>query len=441
MADAAPGDDGRVATSGSRQVLAYGMLGLPLAFAALPIYVFVPKLYSETLGLSLTLVGAVLLISRILDAITDPLIGVLSDRFAARRVWVAGSLPLLALGMPALLAPPDGAGGLWLAAALFVVTLGYSLATINYNAWGAEVAGDTQLRTRLVAAREGFALLGVICAAVLPGALASGFGDGLARLGWLFLPLLVFGTVITFGFGARPAPVSAAKAAPWSWRALGEAFSDRPFRRLVMVFACNGIAAALPSATVLFFIADVLKLETWSGGFLALYFIAAALGVPMWTGLAARLGKRHAWLLSMILSVAVFAWAYRLGAGDGLAFAAICLFSGVALGADLVLPAAMLADRIAARREASGSGAASVGGAAFGWWNFVVKSNLALAAGLALPVLGLFGYAPGSGEAAALASLSVVYALVPVALKLLAAVLLLCLIERDVSPGRVSWAS
>lgn len=437
MADGAATAVDSGAPAAPPRVWAYGVLGFPLAFAALPIYVFVPKLYSDTLGLSLTLVGAVLLLSRVLDALTDPLIGVLADRFIARRVWVAGSLPLLAAGMPALLAPPDGAGGAWLAGALFVVTLGYSLATINYNAWGAEVVGDTHLRTRLVASREGFALVGVVCAAVLPGVLASGFGDGLARLGWLFLPLLVVASVLTFGFGARPAPMGAATPTPWSWRVLGAAFADRRFSRLLVVFACNGVAAALPSATVLFFIADVLRLESWSGGFLALYFMAAALGVPVWTRFASRVGKRQAWLLSMLVSVAVFAWAYRLGAGDGLAFAAICVFSGVALGADLVLPASMLADRIAARRAES----ASVGGAAFGWWNFVVKSNLALAAGLALPVLSLFGYAPGNDDAAALAGLSAVYALVPVALKLLAAVLLLCLIERDVSPGRLSWAS
>ena len=49
-----------VAGAGRGALAAYGALGLPLAFAALPIYVHVPRLYAEGLGLSLALVGAVL---------------------------------------------------------------------------------------------------------------------------------------------------------------------------------------------------------------------------------------------------------------------------------------------------------------------------------------------------------------------------------------------
>lgn len=55
-------------------LLAYGALGLPLAFAALPVYVHVPKLYSESLGMSLSLVGAVLLLARLADAAIDPVL-------------------------------------------------------------------------------------------------------------------------------------------------------------------------------------------------------------------------------------------------------------------------------------------------------------------------------------------------------------------------------
>ena len=87
--------------------------------------------------------------------------------------------------------------------------------------------------------------------------------------------------------------------------------------------------------------------------------------------------------------------------------------SGAALGADLALPPAILADRLA--RYAGGG--ASPAGAWFGWWNLVTKANLALAAGLALPLLGWLGYAPGARDAAALDALAAVYALLPVLLK------------------------
>ena len=143
----------------------------------------------------------------------------------------------------------------------------------------------------------------------------------------------------------------------------------------------------MPATTVLFFVDDVIGAGARAGWFLAAYFVAGGFSLPLWVALARRWGKAHAWLLGMAVSVIAFAWAAGLGTGDDVAFALICLASGLALGADLALPPAILADQLA-RGEAGA-------GACFGWWNFVTKANLALAAGLALPLLALLGYAPG----------------------------------------------
>jgi Na+/melibiose symporter-like transporter len=115
----------------------------------------------------------------------------------------------------------------------------------------------------------------------------------------------------------------------------------------------------------------------------------------------------------MALSMFAFAGASLLGSGDLWPFALICLASGLALGADLALPAAIAADLGERQGQA---------GACFGVWNFVAKLNLALAAGLALPFLGWLGYVPGSGDG--LASLTFAYALLPLAFKALAGLLL-----------------
>jgi Na+/melibiose symporter-like transporter len=121
----------------------------------------------------------------------------------------------------------------------------------------------------------------------------------------------------------------------------------------------------------------------------------------------------------MGLAVASFVWATFLGAGDVAAYAAVCVASGVALGADLTLPGALLAGVI--QRAGHGQQAE---GAYFGWWNFATKLNLALAAGIALPVLGWFGYSPGARDGAALQALTLAYCALPCALKLLAGALL-----------------
>ncbi|MCK9985481.1 MAG: glycoside/pentoside/hexuronide:cation symporter, GPH family [Azoarcus sp.] len=397
--------------------LAYGVLGLPLAFAALPIYVHAPKLYADGLGLPLAAIGAVLLGVRIVDAVTDPLIGWASDRFVARRAWIVAALPLLAAGFIALLGPPAGAGLLWLAASLLLVTLGYSLATINYAAWGAELADTPDGRTRVVASREGFALAGVVLAAGLPSVLGDDSATGLVLLGWIFPLILLLGAGLTLRFAPAVAKVEGSAVSLRS--AMRDALACHPFARLLVVFAANGIAAAIPAATVLFFVSDVLQAESASGLFLALYFVAGAASMPLWVRCASVFGKLGAWLLAMLLAMVVFAWAATLGAGDLRSFALICVLSGAALGADLALPAAMLADLLARERSAGPRA-----GAWFGWWNLVSKANLAIAAGLALPLLDRLGYAPGTRDPDALAVLAGVYALLPVALKALAAALL-----------------
>ncbi|MDP5238154.1 MFS transporter [Uliginosibacterium sp. 31-16] len=390
---------------------AYGLLGLPLAFVALPIYVHVPKLYAD-FGLSLSAIGAVLLLARIWDAVIDPLIGALGDRWGLRRAAIFAAVPLLTAGLLGLLHPPAGEASVArLLGMLLIVYLGYSLAAVNHHAWGAELSSHTHLRTRIVAVREGFALLGVVLAAALPSFMGATLAEGLGRLSWLFVVILLLSAAALIA--VPQAPVSNAPALRGT---LIQALFKGRFLRLLGVFALSGIAAAIPASLVLFFVADVLQAGAYSGGYLALYFVAGAAGLPLWVWLSRRIGKLRAWGAGMALSILVFVWAGTLGAGDLIPFGVICALSGLALGADLALPPSALADVI----EREGGGAGSY----FGWWNFVSKLNLALAAGLSLPLLAWLGYVPGSTDAQGHVALAWVYAGVPAILKCMALALL-----------------
>lgn len=398
------------------RILAYGLLGLPLAFAALPIYVHVPRYYAEVSGMPLALLGVILLGTRLLDAGIDPWLGWLADRVARPRMVAIALLPF-ALGFVALLNPPSHNVAYWLVGALTLTYIGFSAASVAYQAWGADIGLNSGLRTRLTAAREGFGLLGVVLAAALPALLAPEMSQGIERLSWILPPLLLVVAIITFSQSAagslvQPETIPSATAQPLI-PSLRRVFADSAFRRLLAVFIANGIAAALPATLFLFFVADVLQLEKASGPLLALYFIAGAASLPLWVKLSARFGRVYAWLGAIVLSIIAFASASQLGSGDLWPFAAICVASGLALGADLALPAAIAADLGERQGQA---------GTCFGVWNFIAKLNLALAAGLALPLLALLDYVPGSG--AGLASLTFAYALLPLAFKALAGLLL-----------------
>ena len=411
------------------QVAAYGLLGLPLAFAALPVYVYAPKFYAG-LGLSLAASGAILLVARLADAFIDPWLGNWSDRVRHRKRFIALFLVPLGLGMVALFHPPavtEAVIAWWLCASLGVVYLGFSAANIAYQAWGARIAADAHTRTLVSASREGLGLAGVVLASLLPQLLAPAATPtveaGLPQASVVFIAILAACAAATLAFapehngpdnGSKSA--SSGHAAPPGATSLRGTLASARLRSLLTVFALNGIASSIPATLFLFFVADVLQAQATSGRFLALYFLAAACALPLWVHAARRFGKRRAWLASMLLAVAAFAWAFLLGAGDSAAFTVICLASGIALGADLALPPSLLADVI--ERDA----ATGREGAYFGVWNLVTKLNLALAAGLALPALAWAGYRPGAGNVAALA---IAYCLVPCALKLCAAGLLL----------------
>lgn len=382
--------------------------------AALPIYVHVPKLYAE-LGLPLSALGVLLLVLRFADAVVDPLLGRWSDHLTTRFSAIAVATAALLLGMMALLNPSVSpvSLGAWLTGSLILVYFGFSLATIAYGAWGAELPPDSTARTRLTASREAAGLLGVLVAAALPTVLAGSSqetGLGLARFSWLFALVLIIALFALWRL--REAKVSIHQPT-----ALLGVLKDTRFVALLAVFALNGIASAIPATLLLFFVDDVLRAKEWEPVFLVSYFLAGALAMPLWVMLAARLGKIKAWGIGMALAILAFSWAASFGAGDRIGFLVVCIASGIALGADLALPPALLADAIEQQNAREQTGGY------FGIWTFATKANLALAAGLALPVVSAFGYRSGE-PASNVAALTLAYTVLPCVLKLAALALL-----------------
>ena len=404
--------------------LRYGALGFALAFVALPLYVTLPAHYAQQYGVPLALLGAVLLLARTLDALVDPWIGRRCDVWlngAPGRLlgWMLVAALLLVGGFTALFFPPlRGSSALlaWCALWLVVTYLGYSLLSVLHQAWGARLGGDAVQQTRIVAWREGFALAGVICASILPALFGLAITAGVLALA-LVVGLALLRLVPRMQSPTQPPTqprqlVPAAEPALAVWRVPA-------FRRLLAVYVLNGIAAAIPATLLLFFVRDRLQTPGLEGLYLGAYFAAAALSLPFWLRAVARLGQARAWSLGMLLALLAFGWAAALGAGDRIAFTLVCLASGAALGADLAIPGAMLSLVV---QQAGLAGRAE--GAFFGWWNAANKINLALAAGLALPLLQWLGYAPGQRSDAALQALTLAYCVLPCLLKLSAAALL-----------------
>lgn len=397
-------------------LLQYSLIATPLAFAALPVYLHAPEFYASELGVSIGALGVALLALRIVDAVQDPVIGILSDRWHRRRrqVMLLG-LALLALGFWMVFHPSAARPVAWFAVSIFICTTGFSIVSINFQALGGLWQSTAAERTRVTGWREAFGLAGLLLAALAPTMLGK---DDDARqafhlLALLYQPLLAVAFVALL-IWLRQATIQApaAGAKPLPIKLLRSGWNLRFFA----IYTCNAFASSIPAVLVLFFINDRLEAERLTGLFLMLYFASGASAMPLWQWLAKALGKERAWLCGMWLAVTTFIWAFTLGSGDTTAYAAVCVLSGLALGADLALPPAIIADQIERRKD---YGLASC---YFSTMTFLTKAALALATGISLPLLELLGYQPGAvTDYGVTDHLSHAYALAPSLLKALTA--------------------
>lgn len=383
------------------QLILYGLPGLPLAAVTLPVYIQVPTFYAVELGLGLGLVGTLLLATRLWDVVTDPLVGFLSDRYSTRlgrrRPWLLIGMPVTAIASYALFAPPDDAGVYWLLGATLLLYLGWTMAMLPYNAWGAELSGDYHHRTTITASREGFVVLGTLLAVALPALLTQETGEqaeGLAALA-IVLAILLPVTCLAAVIGL-PDPSPERRDTGGLREQVARTRRNKPFWRLLLAWFLNGFANGLPATLFLLFVEYRLELPGQSGILLLTYFLAAVAGLPLWLWLGKRWGKHRCWSIAMIWACLWFAYVPFLESGDFTLFFIICVATGISLGADLALPSSMQADVVDVDTAEGGSART---GAYFALWGMAQKLSLALAVGIAFPLLQWVGFDPAGSVA------------------------------------------
>lgn len=399
------------------QPLIYGFASWPLAMLGIPLYVYLPSYYHQ-LGLELAVIGSMLLLARISDVISDPLVGLLCDQSTQRGRYGLMILgwALLLIGLWQLLLPVQVSAVRLLIWAMWVY-LAWTLIMIPYQALSAEVSQHAHVKTYYTASREGFAVIGVITVLVLPFVL--GDSQDYRQLFRLLYPLvsisLTLALAVLFWRLRLLQPTMQTDKKPilnlQAWRL---AWRDQRSRRLLPAYFLNSLANALPATLFLFFVEHYLQLNQYMGVLLLGFFLSGILALPLWVRLAKRFGKYSAWRLSMLSACLSFIWVFSLAPGSPWGFALICLFSGLSVAADVALPASIQAD--IAQDLSSKNG--NMSGVLFAVWGMLTKLALALAVGLALPALGWLGWEQQSTES--LQSLLWLYAGAPVALKLVA---------------------
>lgn len=407
---------------------AWASPNIPIAALGLPLVVYLPEFYVSTIGLSLSAVGAAFLFVRLIDIAFDPFLGGVMDRTRTRlgrfRPWLLAGMPVVGLGALALFMGQPGASVFYLWACLLITYAGYSMVVLSHTAWGGVLSSDYQQRSRVYGWWQAGNVVGMILVLCLPPLLVGVFktdhAEGVRAMGWFIVALLPI-TVLTAArvVGEPPAPVVRHDAGIKQYLAL----LGRPSVRLLL-FAdlLMGLAPGIAGALFLFFFERIKQFDkTQSGVLLLIYFVAALVSAPIWPLLAKKIGKHRALAVAAVIYAIVQVAAVFTPAGNSGVGMIILVLAGIPYTAAPVLVRAMMADIGDEERLQSGVDRT---GLLYAIVTGTVKLGYALAIG-AFPVLAWLGFDPKAPTASGETALIAMYAVVPAAMGLVVAVVML----------------
>lgn len=408
------GTAGRVAPLSRWTLLAFAFPAAPISAMGLPLVVHLPPFYAGTLGLGLTVVGSIFMLARFWDVITDPILGVVSDRFETRwgrrRHWIVLSVPIMLVSVYMIFMPTAPVTGAYLVFWLFVLYVGWTLLTISHISWGAELTPDYHERSRVQGARELLLILGMVFVLALPAAIelmhpADVAAARVASMGWFVLILLPISVAIAvWKVPERKAPRP--EHVPFG-QAIRVLIENRPLRFVLLADLISGVSGGIVASLFLFLAEDALKLGKFSSALLLCYFISGVMFIPLILWISRRLGKHRTAAWSAMFNAVTVPLILLMPAGNpALALGAFLLF-GVNMAAGPFLFRSIMAD--VADHDAVHTKQTRTG-LFFSLLTSTNKIGAALAIGLSYTLLDVVGFVPGGeNSAAALDGLRAVY--------------------------------
>jgi len=396
----------------------YSALAIPAAFAGIPIYVNIPDYFIVKYGISLTLMGILLVVLRLLDAVQDFIIGYVCDKWHYLRLYVViFSACSLILGF-FLISFPLLSPMVSFVLGVFLASLGFSSILINLSAIGGVWSKDTNEKLRISSYRESFRILGMIIACTLPIVLMKYYEILISyQIMAICLTIVTIVCVIIFVL--------------WYQRNR-EKLHDEPttvlpsfrsylnlnwkmYRPLYEIFFFSTTGNAIVAILFVFYARDFIGGGDYIGIFLLGYFLFAMLSIPLLNLISSKIGKRRTWLGSTVFVMITSFLAFFLNPGDYVQYLGLCAVAGISLGADLTIPPAILGDLLEIKKDYSyASGLYSI-------IAFLYKLMLALSGVIIFPILSYINFQPSNqNDDFSLFILVIFYTLVVASFKLLA---------------------
>lgn len=406
------------------------MLSVPLAGAQMPIYAYLPQFYAQQLGSGLALVGSLFMISRIWNALLDPLVGVWSDRtrsrWGRRKPWIAAGSVLFFLASCVLFVHSVGTLsplplGIW----LFVFYLGWTMATIPLAAWSGELSGNYHERSRVQTYAQTATAAGVLLVLLIPAGLdwigRHDLQEKIEVMGWFMILTTVPALLVAMLWVREVPDVRPPRKPVGALAALRILVTDKLLLRVMASDFTVNLGQGIRGSLFLFFVSGYAGLPEWFSTLWLLQFVFGVLAPPIWLRLSYRIGKHRTAVAGELVQVAVNLSLLLVAPGDLALLLALTVAQGLAQGSGNLMLRAMVADVADLQKLQTGEERA---GLLFSIFNMTGALAMAFALAVAFALVGWFGYVPGAAnDAEAMHGLLLVFALGPALAHLVSALL------------------
>ena len=399
----------------------YSLPSIPLAAAQIAVYIAVPAIYSKIAAVGIGITGLVIMISRVIDMITDPILGTFLDRMVEKigwKFWLLIGFPLISIGIFILFNPLDGLEIFSLLLGIIFVTLGWTFFSIPW--WGIGIAisnSNSNDRFKVVSFRELLTIPGVILGLFLIH-FSNISGEIFFIISVLFLSPLFIKKI--------PIPnISNKKGTSYFLNIKNLLKDNSNFKYLCLSYFFIGLSNGVTSILFILFVEFIIGGSPQN--FLSIYFISAFMGLPFVYMLASKYNKKRIWTSFILLACICFLPVVFLSNNSTTLFMVICIISGFCLSADLIIPSSIQADIIYKEQQKNKN---VLVGKIYSVWSFIQKLSLALSAGVCLPLLGYFGFNPSEVNTQLL-PLSFAYGIIPIILRIPAIIFAENIILKD----------
>ena len=295
------------------QRLSYTALNFPTSAAGMPIFIFILPYYAGDLGLGLSLVGILFFLGRLTDIVTDPIMGVLIDRFPSRwgkhKHWIFISAPIFMVATYLIFLPPtSNPSSLYFFVSLFLVYLSFTLSSITQLSWSTFLAPDYDDRTRLLTLREFMALLGMFCVIAIP-AIVELYDTSLsAKVSAIGVFVLIVIPLITIN-GLYQVPDTKLKKVQSKienpFKTFKSFFGNSMLNKIVLAAALIAFCMSLNGALYLIWMDVVMELPEYSSRLMLMYYLVSVFGLGIWRYLSIKTSKHFAAGISCLYAIVI----------------------------------------------------------------------------------------------------------------------------------------